>query len=726
MSATLDQRLRVLSIEDDAPFSELIRRKLETEGFTVSLERVQTRSALDRCLDRQTWDIVISDHNMPGFDSEEALSAIKARRLDVPFIIVSGHIGEDAAVAVMRAGAHDYVRKDDLSRLGVVVRSALKNAADRAASVQRERDLEAIHAVAFAAGSMLDTSRLAQFAVDRASELLRTDNAALYWWSAETRLLERIARNANTADRGIERLAPGEGLVGTAFARRETIVVDDYPTWRNRLPGARSALASAIATPLVIGDRVTGIFLAGSLTPRRFTPDEVRVLTVLAAEVGPPIETSHLVAAARHAAEYDALTGLPNRGLFGQRLQSQIEACTAAATTFALLYADLDDFRQINDAFGYDSGNAVLRELGVRLRRVSGIGDAVARFGADEFGMVFEAGTGVAEARRAAEGAVAFLGEPFQVGPLRVHLNVSIGIVVFPEHGRDAEVLLRRAELAMFAAKQTHTGYRIYSSDLDPQSQKRLALTGELRNAIGANELVLFYQPQIDCRSGSVVGAEALLRWRHPERGLVPPMDFIPLAEQTGLILQITPWVVEQALRQLQSWRQLGLDLRLAVNVAMRNLHDPGFLGTIERLIAGSGMTPRSLTLEITEGTIMLEPQRTLALLQRFRELQLGVAIDDFGTGYSSLSYLSRLPVDEIKIDKSFVMTMAEVGNRAIVAAVIEMGRAFGLRVVAEGVKDKATYETIVALHCPVAQGYYWSAPVPAGEFADLLARARG
>jgi EAL domain-containing protein (putative c-di-GMP-specific phosphodiesterase class I) len=202
-------------------------------------------------------------------------------------------------------------------------------------------------------------------------------------------------------------------------------------------------------------------------------------------------------------------------------------------------------------------------------------------------------------------------------------------------------------------------------------------------------------------------------------------MEFIPLAEQSGLILQVTPWVIEGALRQLRSWREKGIDLRLAVNVAMRNLQDPSFLVTVENLIARSGMTPRSLTLEITEGTIMFDPQRTLGLLQRFREMDLGIAIDDFGTGYSSLSYISRLPVDEIKIDKSFVMALEERGNRAIVEAVIELGRAFGVRVVAEGVKDHAAWEAIVALRCPFAQGYYWSAPVPASEFDELLAKAR-
>jgi diguanylate cyclase (GGDEF)-like protein len=715
------QLLHVLSIEDDPQFTELARRLLESEGYAVTIERVQSRPELERALEVGIWNVVLSDHSMPGFNSEDALRIIKAHGLDLPFIIVSGYIGEEAAVAAMRAGAHDYVPKTSLTRLGVAVRSALQDAAERSALRQRERDLEALHAVAFAAGRALDADRLAQFATERARELLACDTAALYWWRAAAGVLERIARSAMTSDPGIERVLPGTGMSGVAFVRREAVVVDDYASWANRLPAGTTSLVSAMATPLFIGDRVTGAFVIGSLTPRHFTPEEVRVLSVLAAEVAPAIESSHLLAEAQHAAHYDALTGLPNRVLFTERLTKQIEACSASGETFALLYADLDNFREINDAFGHDAGDTVLRELGVRLRGLGGIGDAVGRFGADEFGMVFPAGTGLAEAGRAAEGALDFLKQPFLVGQQPVHLAVSIGIVAYPAHGSAAETLLRRAESAMYSAKRSQTRYRIYSTELDPQSQRRIALASELRHAMRAGELVLYYQPQVECLSRVVVGAEALLRWRHPQRGLVPPMEFIPLAEQTGLILELTPWVVTEALKQARLWSQQELRLRLSVNVAMRNLHDPGFLDAVGTLLAASDVPPSSLTLEITEGTIMLEAQRALELLKGFRGMGVGVAIDDFGTGYSSLSYLSRLPTDEIKIDKSFVMGLSEPGNKAIVEAVTALGRAFDLRVVAEGVKDRETWDAMTMLGCSVAQGFHLSPPLPADAFEGWL-----
>jgi diguanylate cyclase (GGDEF)-like protein len=569
--------LDVLSVEDGPLFSERIRRLLEAEGFALAIARVQSLAELERALDRQTWNLVLSDHSMPGFDPEQALALIKSRGLDLPFIIVSGYTG--AADAAPRARAHDYAVKTSLNRLGVAVRKALQDAAERASLRQRERGLKRIGAVALAVG------------------------------------------------------------------------------------------------------------------------------------------TGDLLAAAQHAAHYDALTGLPNRLLLTERLTTLIAESARADKSFALVYADLDDFRAVNDAFGHEAGNAVLRELGRRLGQVSGSTDSVTRFSGDQFGIVFPLGTGRREAVAASERILGFLKQPFLVGPQAVHLDLSMGIVIFPDHGLEAESLLEHAELAMFAAKRSQTRYRTYGAELDTHSQTRIALAADLRHALVANELVLYYQPQVDLVTGAVVGAEALLRWRDPERGLVPPMHFIPLAEQSGLILEITPWVVKDALRQVQAWREQKLDLRVSVNVAMRNLHDPQFVESVEALVGSSGVPAQALTLEITEGTMMLEAERVLEVLHRFRKTGIGIAIDNFGTGYSSLSYLSRLPVDEIKIDKSFVMALAERGNRAIVESVIELGRAFDLRVVAEGLKNDATLQAMTELGCPVAQGFHFSAPVPADSF---------
>jgi diguanylate cyclase (GGDEF)-like protein len=709
------QQLRVLSVEDEPDFTELLRRLLEREGFVVTIERVAAKADLERALDRGCWDLVLSDHSMPGLSSIDTLQLVQARGLDLPVIVVSGHIGEDAAVDAMRNGADDYVLKTSLNRIGVAVRRALSAVTERATLRQRERDLEALHEVAFAAGRALDPTRLAEFAVDRARELLHADGAWLYWWDEAKGRLRRTASSPPGAEVVPLELAPGEGVSGSAFARGEALMVErggESSLWAR---GVGVGIVGAIATPLFVGERVVGTLAAGSAAAREFSPQELRVLSLLGAGVAPALEASRLLAEAQRAANYDAITGLPNRGSFLRRLDARIRESAANGATFALLYADIDRFREVNDAFGHDGGDAVLRELGARIARVgSDTVDRVARLGVDDFAFLLRPGSDEHEAARAAEDGIEFLREPFTLSEQPVHLSASIGIAAFPAHGLNAEELLRHAEAAMFAAKRTQTRYAVYGDALDAHSQRKIELLGDLRRALARNELTLHYQPQVDFRTGRLVGAEALLRWRHPDRGMVPPLEFIPVAEETGLIHQLTPWVLKRALQQHAAWARAGLELRLSVNVSMRNLRDPEFLSVVDALIGTAGVDSGSVTLEVTEGAMMLEATRTLDVLRRIRALGVNLSIDDFGTGYSSLAYLSRLPVNEVKIDRAFVMDVALPGPRAIVRAVIDLGKAFNLRVVAEGVKDEPTWTQLHALGCDIAQGYYLSEALPA------------
>jgi EAL domain-containing protein (putative c-di-GMP-specific phosphodiesterase class I) len=298
-------------------------------------------------------------------------------------------------------------------------------------------------------------------------------------------------------------------------------------------------------------------------------------------------------------------------------------------------------------------------------------------------------------------------------------------VAVFPTHGLSAEELLRHAESAMFAAKRTQTRYAIYGVSFDIRSERKIALLRDLRRALETNQLSLLYQPQVDFRTGRLVGAEALLRWRHPERGVIPPLEFIPVAEETGLIYQLTPWVLEHALRQQRAWQRSGLELRMSINVSMRNLRDPEFFAVVDSLVRMTGVDSGWVTLEVTEAAMMLEVTRTLEVMRRIRALGVNISIDDFGTGYSSLAYLSRLPMNEVKIDRAFAMDITRPGPRAIVQAVITLGEVFGLRVVAEGVKDEPTWTQLHGLGCDVAQGYHLSKPIAAEAFATWATRRR-
>jgi diguanylate cyclase (GGDEF)-like protein len=429
--------------------------------------------------------------------------------------------------------------------------------------------------------------------------------------------------------------------------------------------------------------------------------------------------------ALEHQALHDALTHLPNRVLLHDRLQSAISAAVRGRGSVALLVMDLDRFKEVNDTFGHQCGDLLLGQVGQRLRGSLRELDTIARLGGDEFAILLPMAT-VDEAARTANRLISALQEPFAVGGLHLELDASIGIALAPDHGADADTLLRRADVAMYVAKRGNTGWAIYDADQDQHSPARLALVGELRRAIDGNELSLHYQPKVTYKASRVTCVEALVRWNHPQHGMLSPDQFVPIAEQTGLIRPLSRWVLEAAIRQSSEWWQEGLDIAVSVNLSMRNLHDPEIVDMIEELLTRWGVPAARLIVEITESSLMADAARAMEVLTRLRQMGVGISIDDFGTGYSSLAYLKRLPVDELKIDKSFVLHMAHDENdHAIVRSTIGLAHDLGLSVVAEGVEDEAAWELLTALGCDVAQGYFVSRPLPANELRRWLATSR-
>ncbi len=427
-----------------------------------------------------------------------------------------------------------------------------------------------------------------------------------------------------------------------------------------------------------------------------------------------------------HQASHDALTGLPNRTL----LQRQVERCIASSpggdARFSLLLLDLDRFKEINDTFGHPCGDAVLHQFSPRLLEAVRDSDLVARLGGDEFGILLpgadeERAIGVAgRILGELESPIVVEGHPFDVG-------VSIGIALYPEHGLDAVTLMKHADVAMYAAKRARSGRAVYSAGQADLSPRRMRLVGELRQAIADGQLRLHYQPMVDLRTMQPVGAEALVRWQHPIDGLLAPGEFIPLAEQTGLIRPLGLRALQESLGQFLAWRREGLDLRVAVNLAPENLQDDQLTETIDRLFAESDAPSRWLTVEVTESAMMADPTRAKAVLARLHRMGVLIAIDDFGTGYSSLAYLKELPVDKVKIDRSFVRDMAHNERDAcIVRSVIDLGHNLGLRVVAEGVEDRATLELLASWGCDLAQGYYIGRPMPPGGVPNWLVEWAG
>lgn len=429
-------------------------------------------------------------------------------------------------------------------------------------------------------------------------------------------------------------------------------------------------------------------------------------------------------AALEHQALHDALTDLPNRVLLHDRLQQAIRAARRDNASVALLIMDLDRFKEVNDTFGHHIGDLLLQQLGERLGSVLRSSDTIARLGGDEFGVLLP-NADYDEARQIAQRLLELLEQPFALGGLQLEIDASIGMALSPDHGTDADTLLRRADVAMYVAKRDglNMGYSLYTADQDQHSPMRLALVAELRRAIEQDELSLYFQPKVSLSSGKVTCAEALVRWEHPSHGLLSPDMFVPIAEQTGLIRPLSRWVLDAALRQVSRWRQDGLELAVAVNLSMRNLHDPEIADMIRQRLTRWGVPPSCLTIEITESSLMADAARAMEVLGRLREMGIYVSIDDFGTGYSSLTYLKRLPVHELKIDKSFVAQMASDENDlAIVRSTVGLAHDLGLSVVAEGVEDQQTWDLLADVGCDVAQGYFISRPLPPlvlGEWLD-------
>jgi diguanylate cyclase (GGDEF)-like protein/PAS domain S-box-containing protein len=420
--------------------------------------------------------------------------------------------------------------------------------------------------------------------------------------------------------------------------------------------------------------------------------------------------------ALRHQALHDELTGLTNRTLLQERLSQTILTAQRENTPLTLLLVDLDRFKEINDTFGHHYGDLLLQQIGPRLRDCLRVSDTVARLGGDEFGILLPS-TDAASAVAVAQHLLRTLEAPFELDGQPVEIGASVGLASYPAHGGDAATLLRRADVAMYVAKRAESGVVVYTAEQDHYSAERLALGGELRRALENSELLLHYQPKLDLRAGTLVGVEALVRWQHPQRGFLPPSEFIPLAEQSGLILPLTRWVLEAALRQQHAWRAVGIELAVAVNLSRRTLQDPQLPEMVAQLLARFAVPPSALVLEITESSLMADPQRAAENLSQLRALGVDLSIDDFGTGYSSLDSLKNLSVDELKIDQSFVQAMAtDASARAIVRAIIDLADALKLRVVAEGVEDRAAWDVLARLGCDVAQGYFLSRPIVATE----------
>jgi diguanylate cyclase (GGDEF)-like protein/PAS domain S-box-containing protein len=810
-----------LLVEDSPDDATLIRLHLRRAGLDVSAERVDTLEDLEAALARGGWEIVLSDHALPTFTSEDVLRLLQRRRLDAPCIIVSGRIGEEAAVQAMRAGAADYVSKDHLNRLDTAVTRALREAEERRArrdaegnvrvlesavqnllegvlittgdaegprvvyvnrgwtTIHGAREEEVVGNPASTLGEPWDdTGALRRLAadpkgrptLDGVSRTRRRDGAeqVIEWQVAPVRgagggvthfvavqrdVTERI-RAQEALRESEERYAlaargASDGLWDWDLVRNETYYSS---RWKAMLGHGDDAVGTAPGEWL---DRVHPddrarvdaellLHLEGD-TPHfesehrvRHRDGSWRWMLVRGMAVRGPLGTATRIAGSQtditthkdieeqlaHGALHDALTGLPNRVLFMDRLRHALSRARKPGRFAAILFIDLDRFKVVNDSLGHATGDMLLVEVARRLEACLRPGDTVARMGGDEFAVLLEDLREPSESTRVASKVQVELARPAQISGRDVFPSASIGIALSDSTDDRAENLLRDADTAMYRAKALGKArHVVFDTAMHARAMELLQLESDLRRAVERGEFQVLYQPVVSLRTGRPTGVESLVRWAHPSRGLISPAEFVPFAEETGLIVEIGERVLREAVRQARVWRSLSAGetpFTVSVNLSGRQFQTPDLSQRVRQVLEEEDLAAEALHVEVTETVLIENTDAAAETLATLRAHAVRVSLDDFGTGYSSLSYLHRFPVDTLKIDKSFVDRLGH-GDHAIVATIAALAANLGMEIIAEGVETVEQAQTLRELRCTSAQGYLYSKPVEASVVTRML-----
>ena len=812
------KELHVLIIEDSEDDALLVLREFKRGGIDVFSQRVFTVDGLKDALLRQDWDVVITDHNMPGFTSADAIRIVHELGMDIPLIIVSGRIGEELAVASMKSGAHDYIMKNNLARLVPVVERELREAINR----REQRDTEAAllasecHFRAYFEQALIGMASaraekgwlevndaLCRMLGYSREELMRMnwaelthpddlyENLKLYErilsgeidsYTIENRLIRKDGE-AIHVHRTQQAIRKPDGSIDYIVAIVEDITVRKHAEDELQLA---SMVYNNSSEAMMITDeknriiainpaftKITGYTMddvsgqnpgllksgkhdedfyrnlwnevkmrgswhgqiwnrrkSGDIYPEWLTintiqnpDDSVHRHVALFSDITDKLRTDELI---WRQANFDLLTNLPNRRMFHDRLEQEIKKAHRGKSRIALLFIDLDHFKEINDTLGHHMGDKLLIEAAQRIASCVRESDTVARLGGDEFTIVLSEFPDGIHVEKIAQLLLEKLASPFLLGTEPAYVSASIGITFFPDDALNLEQLLRNADQAMYMAKnagRNRLGY--FTSELQEKAQLRIKLLNDLRVALAANQFALYFQPVVNLITGRVIKAEALLRWIHPVRGMVSPMDFIPLAEESGLIIEIGAWVFMEAARCASRWvAYVPDDFQISVNaspVQFQNNDDDSMDKWLSYLCE-LGLSGMHFVIEITESLLLNADAGITDKLLRFRDAGIEIAIDDFGTGYSSLAYLKKLDIDYLKIDKSFVEDIAsDASDMALTEAIVMMAHKLGLKVIAEGVETQAQKDRLIAAGCDYGQGYLFFRPVPAEEFERLL-----
>ncbi len=684
----------ILLLEDNPGDARLLREMLNEEGsFNTRLTLVGCMSDAEKHLAEHAIDIILLDLGLPDAQGLGAVRRVRAAAPHVPVVVLTGLDDESVAAQALQEGAQDYLIKGQIEARGLF--RALRYAGERkimeeALFAEKERAQVTLHCIADAV-ICTDSSGSITFLNVVAENL-----TGWTWQAAAGRQMAEVFRveGATTPE---ATLLPTETTIGQA------------------------PIVLLQANSILIRRDGHEIPIEGSVAPIRDREGLATGAVIVFRDVsGPRAMALQLT----HSAEHDFLTGLPNRMLLNDRINQAIVLAPRHMKHVAVLFLDLDGFKHINDSLGHPVGDKLLQSVAERLVECVRGSDTVSRQGGDEFVVLLSEVEQSEDAAVTARRILAAVAEAHSIDQHDLHVTASVGVSVYPGDGLDADALIKNADTAMYQAKENgRQGFQFFKPAMNVRAVERQSIEEGLRRALERREFALHYQPKVNLATGAITGAEALLRWTHPTRGPIAPADFIPVAEDCGLILQIGAWVLREACQQARTWMDAGLPIMtMAVNVSAMEFRVENFLEGVLESLAQTNLDPKSLELELTESVLMKQSASAATILRGLRESGIRVTVDDFGTGYSSLSYLQKFPVDALKIDQSFIRQISTVGDdTTIVKAVIGMARGLKLRVIAEGVETLEELAFLRAYRCDEAQGYYFSRPVPAEQFAMLL-----
>jgi diguanylate cyclase (GGDEF)-like protein/PAS domain S-box-containing protein len=687
-----DAQIRILHLEDNQRDAQLMQDILETAGLSCDIVLVSSMEEYDAALAGRQFDLVLCDYNLPDYDGLSALKLARQMQPDTPIIIISGTVEEEQAVKCLHLGATDYLLKQRLERFVPAVQRALQEAKE----LQRRRAADArIHEQA----SLLDQAKDAIIVrgMDYRVRYWNKGAERLYGWTAE----EVIGRS-------IKDFLYHSFPDMYAATRR----VLEQGEWRGEIMERRK-------------DGTT-LWVEANWTLLRDADGDPQSILAIKTDISRRKAAEHEI---QHLAFHDSLTQLPNRQLLQNRLQHTLALCCRNRRSGALMLIDLDNFKTLNDTLGHDKGDLLLKQVAGRLKLEIPTSDTVARLGGDEFvvllddlsGNLFEAAD---EAKKISDKIFSAFIEPYQLDGYEHVATPSVGITQFNDCPTTVDEIMKHADLAMYEAKAAgRNAMRFFDPDMQKAVSNRAALEAEFRQGLQQGEFLLHYQPQVDIYC-SVIGVEALVRWHNPKRGLVSPAEFIPLAEETGLIVPLGRWVLETACAQLFEWAMHPetTELTMAVNVSVRQFHRADFVELVLDILETTGADPCKLKLELTESLLVDDVEDTIAKMTALKANGVNFSLDDFGTGYSSLFYLKRLPLDQLKIDRSFVSEVLSDSDDAVIArTIVTLGQSLGLEVIAEGVETIPQRDFLARHGCRHFQGYLFSRPLPAKQVYEFV-----